>query len=73
MLIQGQKPESIIIILEGRVYKVKHDGVREATSATLIKDRPLEQEFLGPGDTIALDLVDDYNRKSSPFSYLVLS
>ena len=73
MLKQGQKPESIVIILEGRIYKVKHEVAKEATSATLLRERPLEQEFLGPGDTLALELVDDYNRLVSPFSYLVLS
>ena len=63
LLLQGYKPESIVIITEGRVYKVKHQVVQEATSATLLKEKPCEQEFLGPGDTIALELVDDYYRR----------
>jgi|LauGreDrversion4_2_1035121.scaffolds.fasta_scaffold416601_1 hypothetical protein len=74
MQMQGVKPDSIIIILEGRVYKVKHDMKQnELSSTTLLKEKPLEQEFLAPGGTIGLELVDDYNRKLSPYSYIALS
>ena len=52
---------------------MKHQVVQEATSATLLKEKPCEQEFLGPGDTIALELVDDYYRRQSGYSYLGLT
>ena len=52
---------------------MKHNIAQEATSATLLKEKSCEQDFLGPGDTIALDLVDDYYRKKSDYSYLGLT